>query len=74
MPVYNFPRYLTALALNSVVYGRSILDFDKSYYKNTIRMVDGGSVHEVYAEEPGERETTHTRKKARLASKENVPA
>ncbi|KAJ7089961.1 hypothetical protein C8R44DRAFT_648573, partial [Mycena epipterygia] len=40
-PALNYPQYSEALTSKGIIYASSALDFDKTYYKETVGMADG---------------------------------
>jgi len=77
MPTFNFPQYRERLLSSGICYGRSITDFDQSYYVDKVGMSDGAAAEFVRSANrmlgKQKREKEQVRKKMRMAGKENQP-
>ncbi|KAI0246018.1 hypothetical protein BJV78DRAFT_1158199 [Lactifluus subvellereus] len=73
MPIFNFPQYKEHLLSNGICYGRSIIDFDQSYYVKKVGMSDGAASEFIRSANQmlGKQKREQGRKKLRLAGKEN---
>jgi hypothetical protein len=75
MPSFNFPQYKERLLSNGICYGRSIIDFNQSYYVDKVGMSDGAAVEFIRSANRtlGKQKREQGRKKLRSVGKENQP-
>lgn len=73
MPMFNFPQYREHLLSNGICYGRSITDFNQSYYVDKVGMSDGAAVEFVWSANRmlAKQKKEKARKKMRVNGKEN---
>jgi hypothetical protein len=86
MPSFNFPQYQEPLLSKGICYGRSVVDFNQSYYVDKVGMTDGAAAEFVRSasrmlgkqkkekeQEKGREKGKEREKKKRRVGKENHP-